>query len=343
MEILPYRFFKQSVQTSLLLILRPFIYISVISYAAVIDPAAVGAQCELPCCCPDTGMCLPPEEGECDSDGDGINDCTDKYGNPVDCPSGDDGSDGGGGDPPDTCYDKYNNEIPCGNCPPDDPNCCDPSSPTYNATIAAAASCSPPKCNGETYDPEEEQCCDNKVIAKTENCDCTKTVREGSWRITTYFSPIASDFSGTTVTITFDDGSTAKCTQGFIDRIQNGEGWGALTSVNSSFYVGAYNSTTDRWEKGSCAEGNRDNCLTKFESLATGDFSNGKKAHFITAPHHGNDGKICGQRDDSGAASEFYMGANHIDLYVGTLHLAGKGTPAYENFSQDNVSVAVEK
>jgi len=82
-----------------------------------------------PCCCPDTGLCLPPDPGECPGEGD----CEDKYGNPIECPDGG----GGGEEPPEECFDKFNNPIEC----PDECGCCDPSSSNYNASVALAAGC----------------------------------------------------------------------------------------------------------------------------------------------------------------------------------------------------------
>ncbi len=89
-----------------------------LAFICVTDCAAEACDpcCETadPCCCPFTAYCYEPEGVDCDQDGD----CTDKFGNPVECSDPGGGGGGGGGD----CADKFGNPI---SCPPgcDDCDC----------------------------------------------------------------------------------------------------------------------------------------------------------------------------------------------------------------------------
>lgn len=142
-------------------------------------PRNLTADCELPCCCPYTAICLEPPPEDCP---DGL-ECEDKFGNPGECPPGD----GGGGDPeppdpdPELCIDKYGNPIMCpggGEECENDPCCLESSN--YNAAVAAAAYCLPKsrcgpcgtlkltvsECYHENW-PLGTPCLQNKCIVNT--------------------------------------------------------------------------------------------------------------------------------------------------------------------------------
>lgn len=109
-----------------------------------------------PCCeCPPTALCYcetnPPDCPPPGNNNNGNNSCTDKYGNPIECPSNNNGNgDDNNNNDNELCYDKYGNPIDC----PDNNNgggcdaCC--GNPQY-------ASAFPDQCSGNNNSPDPPQ------------------------------------------------------------------------------------------------------------------------------------------------------------------------------------------